>query len=117
MHRKLYPHHLQILIKHVQEGKDLDCYGDVPEGFGERISEEEQRRRADQKYNKAAATPVGMTPITINNILPEQAPNITSSNSHTKQDHSIKSPPLWLMGTPLDVPGCLDAAVRNDCVK
>ena len=108
-HYKLYPYHLSNLIKHVQEGKDLECHANLPREFRDQIREEEQRR-ADQKQNKAAATPVRMTPNTINIIQAEQA---RKPISQTGQDYSAESPRVLFTGTPLDVTGYLDTAVKN----
>ncbi|KAK5262849.1 hypothetical protein LTR96_011679 [Exophiala xenobiotica] len=75
-HFKLYTHHLQDLVRHVQRGGTLHCHGDVPHNIRQQLYAEEQqttkRRRTD-----TAMTPVGMTPINITNVLPGRSEQAT----------------------------------------
>jgi hypothetical protein len=109
-HYKLYPHHLRALVKHVEGGGKLECQADVPEGIQRQLKEEE-RQRIDRKQNKAVATPLGVTPITINNNFPEHSRPKSVPMSRDESNDSTNTSLTSLARTPLDIPGCLDTAV------
>lgn len=65
-HYKLYTHHLQRLVKYVQDGARLQSQDDVPENIRRELYAEAEDVSARKRTAKATL-PVGLTPITINN--------------------------------------------------
>jgi hypothetical protein len=111
-HYKLYPHHLRRLVKFVQDGGKLGCQADVPEDIRQQLYAEEQQR-SDRRQSKAVATPLGLTPITINNNFPEYSQPASVSMSRDESNDSIKISSTSPTGISLDVSGHLDTAVKE----
>ena len=108
----MYPHHLKDLVRFVQDGNRLERQADVPDSI-QRELKAADRLRSERKETKATATPLGMTPITINTHCPDHSRRESPLASHTNPGGSVKRSPTLLTGTSLGIPGPLDAAVKE----
>lgn len=108
----MYPHHLKDLIKFVKDGNRLECQADVLEGV-QRELKATDRLKVEQKQTKATATPLGMTPITINTHCPEYSRRESPLASQIDLAGSVKRSPTLLIGTCLGIPSPLDATINE----
>ncbi|KAJ8108526.1 hypothetical protein OPT61_g8114 [Boeremia exigua] len=98
-HYKLRTHQLKALIRHVQQGGQLQSHDDVPEDVRQQLYAEEQQqleRHRRTSHNVSA----GQAPIHITNVLP-------GPSHSTSMTAEVQAKPR------LDVPGFLDAAVED----
>lgn len=68
-HYKLKTHHLNSLIKHVEQGGTLQTQDDVPDDIREQLYAEEQQD-VERKRKRRASSLANCPPINITNVLP-----------------------------------------------
>ena len=72
-HYKLKTHHLESLIKYVQQGGTLENHDDVPDEVREQLYAEEQQA-GERQRKRRAVSPANYPPINITNVLPAPSP-------------------------------------------
>ena len=73
-HYKLRTHHLEGIIKHVQQGGAFEGHDDLPEEVREQLYAEEQQGVERQRKRRAPSV-ASCPPINITNVLPAQSPH------------------------------------------
>ena len=110
-HYKLRTHHLRALIKYVEQGNVLHCQDDVPEDVQQQLYAEHQQN-IDRKQPTTTPSPLGMTPITINNHFPDQFQAVSVPALQNKSISSNQSPNKTAACN-LEIPGHRDVAVKE----
>jgi len=98
-HYRLRTHHMKSLIRHVEEGGQLESHADVPEMVREQLYAEQQER-SQRKQKTSTGDGGSLPPITINNVLPgsrgsdslvrpEAAENNTTPRALTPRDFEL----------------------------
>lgn len=68
-HYGLRTHHMKSLIRHVEEGGQVESHADVPEMVRKQLYTEQQER-SQRKHKTSTGDTGSLPPITINNVLP-----------------------------------------------
>ncbi|KAM0157264.1 hypothetical protein ACHAPG_004758 [Botrytis cinerea] len=110
-HYNFKTHHLENLIRYVEQGHELQKHEDVPEGIREQLYAEEQQwlKRRQRTSNMSTAS---FPPINITNVLPQNAYQMPLETSPARTLPS-NLPPTLVPVTRLDIPGPRDVAVKN----
>jgi hypothetical protein len=110
-HYPLMNHHIESLVKRVRKGLVLQTHNDVPEDIRQQLYAEEQQR-LDRKRKVTTAPPPGISPITTNNVLPEQ---FAPASLPAAQEERISTAHCLDAATAsrLDVSSLLDDTVRE----
>lgn len=104
-HYKLNTHYLRHLVKDVEGGFELQSQHHIPDDLRSQLYAEDHHRH-ERKQSTAVSSPRGMTPITINNHFPEHS-------QYKRSDLSIRESSNTQKGSTLDIPGHLDAALKD----
>ena len=109
-HYKLKTHHLKSIIRHVEQGNELNTHDDVPESIRQQLYAEEQQW-VERRQKQTGTSAPNFPPINITNVLPPQ-----SSQSSTGPSQAVNNAdPLSIAPevTRLEVPGLRDVAVKT----
>jgi hypothetical protein len=98
-HYQLRTHHMKSLIRHVEEGGQLESHADVPGMVREQLYAEQQER-SQRKHKTSTGDTGSLPPITINNVLPGSrgsdslvrpgsAENNTTTQASTPRDFEL----------------------------
>jgi hypothetical protein len=109
-HYGLKAHHLQSLIRHVEQGGKLLCHEDVPNHIREQLYAEDQQR-LQRRQKESAPLGASCPPINITNILPGQSPQ--SFHQATSDEISMSAIPRTSSVDRLNIPGLRDVAMTE----
>ncbi|RYO92895.1 hypothetical protein DL766_009127 [Monosporascus sp. MC13-8B] len=111
-HYKLRTHHLESLIKHVQQGGTLQTHDDVPDEVREQLYAEEQQDGERQRKRRAPSSLASCPPINITNVLPAQSPQAPTPYPAGSQLESVGTT-ATKASNHLEIPEPLDIAVQR----
>ena len=99
------------LIKHVEQGYELQTHEDVPEDIREQLYAEEQQW-LDRRERSRSSSTANIPPINITNVLPQQSYQTPSGASPAPTPPSDR-PVISALFNRLDIPGHRDVAVKE----
>ncbi len=109
-HYKLKTHYLKSLIRHVEQGNELNTHNNVPESIRQQLYAEEQQW-VERRQKQTRASTANFPPINITNVLPPQS---FQTSTGTSQAVTNADPPsIATKVTRLEVPGLRDVAVKT----
>jgi hypothetical protein len=107
---KLKTHHLKSLIRHVEQGTELQIHDDVPEDIRQQLYAEEQQWL--ERRQRTRTSTANFPPINITNVPPAQ-PYQTPSGASPATTPASDLPSLSTPANRLDIPRLRDVAVKN----
>lgn len=112
-HYKLKTHHLKSLIRHVEQGYELQTHDDVPDEIRQQLYAEEQQRLG-RRHKSPTTSAANFPPINITNMLPPQSyqPPLASLPAEIP---ALDMPSIPTSVNRLNIPGPLDEAVEEYC--
>jgi hypothetical protein len=111
-HYKLYAHHLQSLVDHLEKGRKLVSQADVPNDIRRQLYTEAQQR-CKQSNNMSAKSSARMTPITINNHFPDHVQLMAASSTRCESHVATNTSTGMAAVEPIEIPSPLDRAVQD----
>ncbi|KAM0703903.1 hypothetical protein Q7P35_008909 [Cladosporium inversicolor] len=106
-HYRLKAHHMKSLIRHVQEGGQLESHADVPEIVRQQLYAEQQER-LQRKRKASNGDSNGHPPITINNVLPAST-GLSTGHEAAGTASTLKA----AMPRDFELPGFHDVALHQ----